>query len=255
MAFSIPDLVAGRAKRSDVNDRFNLVEAVLNTLSPGQIIAADAASAPRPVTMSGHGSLSGAGALTINDLPLDALLSGAASQIIVCNASGVPQYVSQSGDVTVSQAGAFAIGADKVTTAKIADDAVTPDKQTAVTGTGTGTGSQIITTGPYVAITGVTHTIPSSGLWIHLGVVRATLLAGTGITFESYLSVGGGATIISNRAAASGGYASEGGFTLAMIGLSNRTAGEVVDMRAGSNTAAGATVDRANSTVISYRLS
>jgi hypothetical protein len=61
-------------------------------------------------------------------IALSKLESGADAQVIVGSSVGVPTYVALSGDVTVSNAGVTTLGADKVLTANVLDDAVTAAK-------------------------------------------------------------------------------------------------------------------------------
>lgn len=85
----------------------------------GQFIVANNSGVPTYVALSGDGTLSSAGALTLANVALSKLASGTSAQIIVANGSGVPAYVTLSGDATITNAGVVSIGANKIGASQI----------------------------------------------------------------------------------------------------------------------------------------
>lgn len=74
MAFEIPNPIVANtpAVAADVEENFQKVEDALGAGTSGQLIVCDASGNPRPVSLSGDGTLSAAGALTIAAGAVDA---------------------------------------------------------------------------------------------------------------------------------------------------------------------------------------
>lgn len=145
----------------------------LATLAQGKILIGDATGTAQAQTVSGDITISASGVATIStgavnnskisvgSIGLDKLVSGTAGQLIITNASGVPTYTPLGGDATISAAGVLTIGNLAITTAKIADAAVTLAKLALIptgnfiVGTSTGNASVAITGDVSIAPTGV----------------------------------------------------------------------------------------------------
>jgi hypothetical protein len=99
-----------------------------------------------------------------------ALNTTSGGQIIVADSSAEPRPVSMSGDVTINAAGATAIGAGKVTTAKIPDGGITTAKLADNAATSDKVALSIhidnLSTGNVTTYTTLASRTPTAGWWL-----------------------------------------------------------------------------------------